>query len=63
VKIIDTHTTVKELIAGGFSENQAEILVDTFVSRGIDKGSFAYFIFITIILIILYIRLIRSFWK
>jgi hypothetical protein len=63
MKIIDTHTTVKELIAAGFPEKQAEVLVDTFVARGMDKGTFAYFIFVMIMIVIITLGLIRSFWK
>ena len=29
----DTHTTVKQFLAAGFSEEQAEILVETIVSH------------------------------
>jgi hypothetical protein len=63
MKIIDTHTTVKELITAGFPEKQAEILVDTFVTRGLDKGSYENLIFLAIITVIFLIVLVRSFWK
>lgn len=33
MKIIDTHTTVKELIAAGFPEKQAEVFVEKFVIK------------------------------
>lgn len=63
MKIIDTHTTVKELIAAGFPEKQAEILVDTFRSRGLDTGSYVYLVFVIIVLVILMVRLALTFRK
>lgn len=51
------------IIDTGFPEKQAEVLVNTFVSRGFDKVSFVYLIFVAIILLISIVVLIRSLWK